>query len=119
MKLLVDTCVAESVYRELDRVGYNAEWIGDWEDDPGDSEILRIAHIEGRVIETLDKHFGERAVRKREIHCGIIRLRKLRIADQARACIDAIEAFGKELQEGAIVVVEPGKTRCRLAAPRA
>ena len=119
MNLLVDTCVAKSVYKELVNAGHDAEWAGDWDNDPGDAEILRIAHIERRVLVTLDKDFGELAVRGGEIHCGIIRLRKLRIADQAQRCIDALEEFGRDLQEGAIVVVEPGKTRCRRASLRA
>jgi predicted nuclease of predicted toxin-antitoxin system len=118
MKLLVDTCVAESVYKELVNAGYDAEWTGDWDDYPGDSEILRIAHIEGRILVTLDKHFGELAVLEEKIHCGIIRLGKLRIAEQAQRCIDALEDFRKELQQGAIVVVGPAQTRCRPASPR-
>ncbi len=93
MKLLVDTCVAESVYKELVNAGYDAEWTGDWDDDPGDSEILRIAYIEGRILVILDKQFGELAVREGKIHCGIIRLGKLRIAEQAQRCIDALEDF--------------------------
>ena len=47
MKLLLDTCVPEVVYDELRDAGYDADWTGDWEKDPGDEEILRVAYTEG------------------------------------------------------------------------
>jgi len=43
---------------------------GNWEQDPGDEEILAKAHDEGRVLVTLDKDFGELAVVKRVPHSG-------------------------------------------------
>ncbi len=116
MRLLVDSCVAESVYDELLDAGYDAEWTGDWDEDAGDREILRIAHTEGRIVVTLDKDFGELAVRQGVYHCGIVRLKKLRINDQAKRCIEALESFGEELQQGSMVVVEPGRIRWRPAS---
>jgi len=37
-------------------------WAGEWPEDPGDEEILERAHVEGRILVTLDKDFGELAI---------------------------------------------------------
>ena len=47
-------------------------WAGDLPADPGDMELLRRAHAEGRVLITLDKDFGELAIVTAEPHSGIV-----------------------------------------------
>lgn len=74
MKLLLDTCVWGGATRQLTDLGYDVIWSGDWDSDPGDGEILRIAHQKGRILITQDKDFGELAVVHRQPHSGIIRL---------------------------------------------
>ena len=114
MKLLVDTCVAESVCQELLGAGHDVEYVGDWEGDPGDWEIQQFANREGRVIITLDRHFGELAASTNISLHGVVRLRNHRIQDQGHGCIEALQMYGEELQKGAIVVVQPGKIRCSI-----
>jgi predicted nuclease of predicted toxin-antitoxin system len=115
MKLLFDSCIAKTVYEEILDAGLDADWTGGWEEDPGDGEILRVAHTEGRILVTLDRDFGDLAIRQGMHHCGIILIRKLRIKDQAKHCIEALEQHESELRLGAVVVIEPGKMRCRPA----
>ena len=62
MKILLDTCVWGGVAQELRAAGHEVVWTGDWQEDPGDDEILERAHKEGRVLVTLDKDFGELAI---------------------------------------------------------
>jgi hypothetical protein len=42
--------------------GHDVVWAGEWHEDPGDEEILERAHVEGRILVTLDKDFGELAI---------------------------------------------------------
>jgi predicted nuclease of predicted toxin-antitoxin system len=74
MKVLLDTCVWYGVRDALVAAGEDIVWSGDWAEDPGDEQILSIAHREGRILVTLDKDFGELAILKRQLHSGILRL---------------------------------------------
>ncbi len=78
MKLLLDTCVWGGAVQRLREWGHDVVWSGDWDTDPGDQEILRIAHQEGRVLITLDKDFGELAIVFRYPHAGILGWRESR-----------------------------------------
>lgn len=115
MKLLLDACVWGGAAAELRMLGHDAIWAGDWRSDPGDRRILRVADTEQRVLVTLDKDFGELAIRERQSHCGIIRLVDIGARRQASACGDVLRRYGRELQSGtiAIVTVEPGRVRVR------
>jgi len=59
MKLLLDACVWGGARQELEVAGHDVVWAGEWPTDPGDEEILALAHREGRVLVTLDKDFGD------------------------------------------------------------
>ena len=113
MKLLLDACVWGGAAPELRAQGYDVVYAGDWTEDPGDREILRIAHAEERVLVTLDKDFGELAIKEGASHCGIIRLVDIRARRQATCCMDVLDSYGATLQSptSAIVVVEPGRIR--------
>jgi predicted nuclease of predicted toxin-antitoxin system len=58
MKALLDSCVRGGVRDALLAAGHDVVWTGDWAEDPGDDEILALAHREGRALVTLDKDFG-------------------------------------------------------------
>jgi predicted nuclease of predicted toxin-antitoxin system len=113
MKVLLDACVWGGVRRDLEAAGHDVVWAGDWEEDPGDDEILERANREGRVLVTLDKDFGEIAVVRRVPHGGIVRLVNWPARDQARACLLVLDRHGEELQKGSFVVAEPGRLRMR------
>ena len=93
--------------------GHDVENAGDWHEDPGDVEILRIAFDEGRVLITIDKDFGELAVRQGQKHCGILRLVDFPGRQQAEACLKALEQCTDDLEKGAIVTAERGRIRIR------
>lgn len=76
MKVLLDTCVWGGAQRDLRASGYDVVWSGNWTEDPGDDEILTIAHGENRVLITLDKDFGELAIVQEIPHSGIIRRKR-------------------------------------------
>ena len=113
MKLLLDTCVWGGAKKTLASSGHDVVWTGDWAEDPGDEEILAIANNEDRILVTLDKDFGEIAIVKRKPHSGILRLVNLSAINQGIVCLRVIEEYGKVLQSGAIITVEPGRIRIR------
>ncbi len=116
MKLLLDTCVWGGAVDALKAAGHDVIWAGDWPADPGDDEIMALAHQGGRILITLDKDFGELAVVREQAHAGIVRLVILSSSQQAPACVMVLNRYGTELQSGAIVTVEPGRIRVRPAA---
>ena len=71
----------------LSAADHDVIWTGDWDEDPGDDEILAYADSEGRVLVTLDKDFGTLAFRDGRPHSGILRLVNLSIQQQAAVCL--------------------------------
>ena len=113
MNLLLDTCVWGAGVSTLTNAGHDVVWAGDWPEDPGDGEILTMAHAEGRVLVTLDKDFGELAVLHQQPHSGILRLVNWPATQQTLACLRVLDLYGEDLQAGAIVTAEPGRVRVR------
>ena len=98
----------------LAAAGHDVIWAGHWAGDPGDAAILAQALNAGRILVTLDKDFGELAVLHGQSHAGIVRLVNWSALEQAEACIRALDRYGSELQQGALVTVERGRFRIRL-----
>jgi predicted nuclease of predicted toxin-antitoxin system len=94
--------------------GHDVLWAGDLAADPGDLELLRLAHAEGRVLVTLDKDFGELAIVKAEPHSGIVRLVGFEARQQGPICSRVLTLHSEDLALAAIVTVEPGRIRVRL-----
>jgi predicted nuclease of predicted toxin-antitoxin system len=113
MKLLLDTCIWGGARQELEARGHDVTWAGEWDEDPGDEEILARAHREGRVLVTLDKDFGELAIVHNVPHSGILRLVNWAARQQALACSQVLALHGADLLTGAIVTAEPGRLRIR------
>jgi len=116
VKLLLDTCVWGGAKTQLIATGHDVVWAGDWSQDPGDEALLNRAAGERRVLVTLDKDFGELAVLRNTPHAGIIRLVGFRSVHQAEVCERILAAYGKELESGALMTVEPGRVRVRPAS---
>jgi len=115
MKVLLDTCVWGGAVNELRRAGHDVAWVGEWLKDPGDEEILETASLEGRLLVTLDKDFGELAIVYNKPHSGIVRLVNLGARTHATVCLRVLELYGDELLKGAIVTAEAGRIRIRTA----
>ncbi len=115
MKLLLDSCVWYGVRDALVNASYDVVWVGEWESDPGDEEILAIAYREGRILITQDKDFGEMTVVRRLPHAGILRLVNLITTQQSRVCLQVLSRYTDELSAGAIITAELGRVRIRPA----
>ena len=113
MKLLLDTCIWGGAKAELETAGHDVIWTGALAEDPGDEEILAQANREGRILITLDKDFGELAIRHSRPHSGILRLVTIGARQQGSICRQVLAKYGVELSTGAIVTVETGRVRIR------
>jgi len=113
LKLLLDTCVWGGARPVLQAAGHDVIWAGDWEQDPGDEEILARAQRDARVLVTLDKDFGELAIVHGLPHSGIIRLVNLSARQQGESCLRVLSRFGDQLLKGAILTVERDRVRIR------
>lgn len=113
MKILLDTCVWGGVRSDLEAAGYDVIWSGEWEEDPGDEEILSIAYRDCRIVITLDKDFGELAIVREIPHRGIVRLVNLSGRQQGAVCLRVLELYGDELTSGAIVTAGLNRVRIR------
>lgn len=115
MRLLLDACVWGGTRRQLEQSGHDVVWAGDFPQDPGDAEILERAFRENRILVTLDKDFGELAVVRGMPHFGIVRLVNISARRQSTACESALAKHAADLLAGAIITIEPHRTRVRPA----
>ena len=113
MRLLLDTCVWGKVADELGDHGHDVDWVGNWPADPGDEEILARARLEGRILVTLDKDFGELIIVHRMPHCGILRVVDIAARKQTGVIQHVLTQHGHDLQAGAVVTAEKGRLRIR------
>jgi predicted nuclease of predicted toxin-antitoxin system len=67
------------------------------------------------VLVTLDKDFGELAIRQGAKHCGIIRLVGFSATEQAGVILQLVNEYVAELEKFAIVTADPQRVRIRLA----
>jgi len=115
VKVLLDACVWGGAIKQLRDAGHDIVWVGDWDKDPGDDAILAYAHLEERVVATIDKDFGELAVLHGMPHHGILRIVNFSVRRHSDVCLAALESHGTELLAGALVTAEPGRMRVRPA----
>jgi predicted nuclease of predicted toxin-antitoxin system len=113
LKLLLDSCVWGGAAPELRSNGHDVVWSGEWDQDPGDDEILTIAWSQGRILVTLDKDFGELAIVMGRQHCGLVRIAGFSARQQARVIQQVLTLHGAELHVGAVVTATPGRLRIR------
>lgn len=113
MRILLDTCVWPGVGDVLRAAGHDVESTAAWPLDPGDEEILAYAAVQGRVLVTLDKDFGELAVLRGLPHAGIVRLVDHRTFEQASICETILGRYATELTDGGIVTAEANRVRIR------
>ena len=113
MKLLIDSCLSDTVAVALAEEGHDVETVAAQGPDPGDPRVLSRAASGRRVLVTLDSGFGELAIRERQFSAGIVIIRKTPAEEHAIVALRAIELHRDELLAGGIVIVTPERTRAR------
>jgi predicted nuclease of predicted toxin-antitoxin system len=115
VKLLLDACVWGKATEQLRAAGHDVVWVGDWSEVPGDDAVLSFANSEQHICITIDKGFGELAVRRCLPHHGIVRIVGFSARRHAEVTLAALTAHGEELLAGTIITAEPGRLRVRQA----
>lgn len=101
MKFLVDENIGKSIVGHLKNTGYDVIWIKEVRLGMPDSDILKLALKEKRVIVTYDRDFGELVFLQKEKHYGIILLRLT--TDLAFYHIKALKHFLRQKDDKDIV----------------
>ena len=113
MKLLVDACLSRQLVEGLKAAGHDVATVADWPEDPGDEAILAVARKEARVVVTRDKDFGTLVVQSGASHQGLLQIRRIPLRMQTQVCLQVLSAHETELNEGAIVTIQPGRIRVK------
>ncbi len=85
-----------------------AAW--EFDPDPGDAELLRVAAAEGRILVTIDSDFGTLVFLLGASHAGIIRLPDVPATGRIALMADLLARHGPELP-GSIVTIRGGRIR--------
>ena len=114
MKFLADECCGTGVVASLRADGHDVAYILERQAGISDEEVLQNAFVEGRILLTEDKDFGELIYRLKKPACGMILIRidvKKRYEKWPR--LEALIANHGDRVQGHFVVVELNKYRFR------
>ena len=112
MLILANENFPESAVDALRRDGHDVKWVRT--DSPGvsDREVLAHAQLEGRIVITFDKDFGELAFRYGlPAQCGIILFRIQLISPSQIATTAVVALASREDWVGHFAVVENDRIR--------
>lgn len=114
MKFLVDECTGPAVARWLEQQGYDVFSVYHQARGIDDDRVMEIAQIEGRILITNDRGFGEKVFRERCPHHGIVflRLADERAANKIRVLDQLLNHHSHAIENLFVVVTE---TRIRFA----
>lgn len=75
LKFLIEVGVSIKVEKYLYEQGYDTKAVRDIDPRMPDTDIIRLAASESRMIITMDKDFGELVYHSEMKHCGVLLLR--------------------------------------------
>jgi|YelNatPaOPRAMG01_1025707.scaffolds.fasta_scaffold27298_6 predicted nuclease of predicted toxin-antitoxin system len=75
IKFIADVNVEKAIVDYLLEEGYDVKWIPDYNREMLDEDLLELAKVEGRILITNDKDFGEIVFFQKSLSLGIILLR--------------------------------------------
>ena len=114
MRFLADENVSHRVIVRLRAGGFEVISIGETRSGASDKVVLETANVEGCILITEDRDFGELVIRHRLGVRGAILLELDRLSNAAEA--DVVAAFVSAHADkisGNLVVIEPGRIRLR------
>jgi predicted nuclease of predicted toxin-antitoxin system len=113
-KFLVDVGVGRKVEGFLRKSGYDVKAVRDVNSRARDTDILKLAVSEGRMIITMDKDFGELVYNSGMAHSGvlILRLEDAKGTDKADVVAKLLSDYSGEI-ENKFCVFQDGKLRIR------
>ncbi len=75
MRFLVDECTGPAVAHWLEQQSHDVFSVYERARGIDDDRVLEIAQVEGRILITNDRGFGEKCFRERRLHHGVVFLR--------------------------------------------
>jgi len=114
MKFLVDECTGPAVADWLEGQGHDVFSVYAQARGIDDDRVMEIAQIEGRILITNDRGFGEKAFRQRRPHHGVVflRLADERAVNKIRVLSQLLAQHSDAISNRFLVVTE---TRVRFA----
>jgi predicted nuclease of predicted toxin-antitoxin system len=106
----IDRCAGTRLAAWLEANGHDVRTAWEFDPDPGDAELLRVAAAEGRILVTIDSDFGILVFLLGAEHAGIIRLPDIPAPGRIALMADLLGRHGPELP-GSIVTIRGGRIR--------
>ena len=113
MKFLLDVCAGGRLRTWLEGLGYDVVEVRSRDPFLSDEEVLAWAREEKRIVVTVDKDFGELAVNRGEVHCGIIRLPDVPFSERKTLMQHILSYHIADLETGSIITVSRTRIRVR------
>lgn len=117
MRFLIDNALSPLVAERLAEAGHKAAHVRDYGlQAAGDEEIVERVRAEQRVIASADTDFATLLALRGDREPSFLLLRRgteRRPERQTALLLANLPAFDRDLSEGAIVVLEPGRVRVR------
>ncbi len=114
MRFVADENVSRRLIEQLSRSGHDVTSIAGTLSGISDTEVLKVAEVEGRILITEDQDFGELVLRQRLGVRGVVLLEldRLSTAAEAGRVTEVIAAHTDKLI-GNLIVIEPARVRVR------
>jgi predicted nuclease of predicted toxin-antitoxin system len=117
MKLLVDMNLSPRWLELLTKAGFDAvHWSAVGPMNAPDAEIMEFARAGGYVVVTHDLDFGAILAATQGSKPSVVQIRSENLAVDiiGQRVVDALHEVAAELEQGALVTVEPGRARVRI-----
>ncbi|MBM3465223.1 MAG: hypothetical protein FJX76_24255 [Armatimonadetes bacterium] len=105
MKFFVDRCAGRRLAEWLRAEGHDVVCAWERGEDPGDLDLLEMAHSEGRVLVTIDQDFGHLIFAGGTSHSGVVRLPDVSAGRRIELMRDVMARHEKDLETGSIITV--------------
>lgn len=116
MRFILDVPIGKAVAQWLRELGHDVLEVRDIDPQLTDVDILQIAVRENRVVITVDKDFGELAIRQGYSHRGIVRLPDVPVPARKALLEAVLQNYADALLKGALITVSRDRVRIRYSS---